>query len=67
MGSSVSIVIGYRLDNWGSGVWFPVGAGNFSLLHCVQTSSGAHPVSYPMDIEGYYPPGKVGWAWNWPL
>jgi hypothetical protein len=25
--------------------------GIFSLRHSIQTGSGAHPVSYPMDIE----------------
>jgi hypothetical protein len=24
----------------------------FSLLHVVQTGSGAHPASYPVDTEG---------------
>jgi hypothetical protein len=46
--SSVGIVLGYGLDNWGSRVQFPVGAGNFSLHHCVQNGSGAHPASYPV-------------------
>jgi len=31
-------------------VRFPEGARIFSLCHHVQTSSGAHPDSYPMDI-----------------
>jgi hypothetical protein len=26
----------------------------FSLLHIVQTSSGAHPASYPMGIRALY-------------
>jgi hypothetical protein len=33
--SSVSTALGYRLDDWGSTIWFPAGAGNFSLHHCV--------------------------------
>jgi hypothetical protein len=45
--SSVSIALGYGLD-WGFRVRFPVGAGNFSLHHCVQNSSGTHPASYAM-------------------
>jgi hypothetical protein len=36
------------LDDWGSTVIFPAGAGNFSLHHRVQHGSGAHPSSYPM-------------------
>jgi hypothetical protein len=46
--SSVSIATGYGLDDRGSEVRFPAGAGNFSVLHHVQTGSGAHPASFPM-------------------
>jgi hypothetical protein len=35
-------VTGYGLDG---GVQFPAGAMNFSLLHSVETGSGAHPAS----------------------
>jgi len=35
-----------------SRVPFPAGAGNFSLHHCIQNSSGAHPASYSMGIWG---------------
>jgi hypothetical protein len=50
--SSVGIALGYELDDRGSRVRFPAGAGNF-FLHCrVQTDSGAHPASYPMGIRG---------------
>jgi hypothetical protein len=38
-----------------SGVRVPAGAGNFSLHHCVQTCSGAHPASYPMGTRGSFP------------
>jgi len=38
----------FFLDDQSSRVRFPAGAGNFSLNHCVQNSSGAHPASYPM-------------------
>jgi hypothetical protein len=57
--SSVSIVLNYRLDDWGSGVRFPAGDGNFSLSHHVQDGSGAHPASYPMGTRGSFPGGKV--------
>jgi hypothetical protein len=40
-------VLGYKLDGQGSRVQFLVGAGNFSLHHLVQNSSGAHSASYP--------------------
>jgi hypothetical protein len=38
----------YGLDDRMIGVRIPVGAGNFSLLHRVQTGSGAQPASCPM-------------------
>jgi hypothetical protein len=44
--SSVGIALGYGLDDRGSRVRFPAGAGNFSLHHRVQNGSGAHPASY---------------------
>jgi hypothetical protein len=40
--------LGYGLDDRGSRIRFPAGAGNFSLHHRVQNGSGAHPASYPM-------------------
>jgi hypothetical protein len=49
--SSVGIALGYRLDDQGSSVHFLVGAENFSLHHCVQKGSGAHPASYPMSTR----------------
>jgi hypothetical protein len=48
---SVSIVLGYELDDRGSRVRFPAGAANFSLHHRVQKVSGAHPASYPMGTR----------------
>jgi hypothetical protein len=38
----------------GSRVHFPVGAGNFSLHHCVLNSFGAHPASYQMGARGSF-------------
>jgi hypothetical protein len=55
--SSVGIAIGYRLDDRGYRARFPVGAGNFSLHHCVHTGSGTHPASYPVDTRGSLPVG----------
>jgi hypothetical protein len=51
--SSVGIELGYGLDDRGSRVRFPAGAGNFSLHHRVQNGSGAHPASYPMGTRCY--------------
>jgi hypothetical protein len=59
------IVTGYRLDELGSGVRFPAGTWNFFLHHRVQTSSGAHPASYPMGTGRSFPGGKAaGWDAN---
>jgi hypothetical protein len=57
--SSVSIALGYGLDDQRSRVRFLVGVGNFSLHHHVQNGSGAHPVSYPMGTRGSFPGGKA--------
>jgi hypothetical protein len=65
--SSVGIALGYGLDDRGSRVRFPVGAGNFSLPHRVQTGAGAHLTSYPMRTRGSFPEGKAAGAWSWPL
>jgi hypothetical protein len=54
--SSVGRELGYGLDDRGSRVRLPAGAGNFSLHHLIQNGSGAaHPASYPMGTRGYYP------------
>jgi hypothetical protein len=34
-------------------------AGNFSPHHSVQTGTGAHQASYPMDNRGSFPGGKA--------
>jgi hypothetical protein len=57
----------YGLDDRGSGVRFPVEPEKFSLLHRVQTGSGAHLPSYPMVTGGYFPGNKAAGAWSWPL
>jgi hypothetical protein len=57
--SSVGIVLGYGLDDRGSRVCFPAGAGNFSLHLRFQNGSGAHPASYPVGTGGSFPGGKA--------
>jgi hypothetical protein len=57
--SSVGIALGYRLDDRGSRVRFPEGAGNSSLHYRVQNVSGAHPASYPMGTRVSFPGGKA--------
>jgi hypothetical protein len=46
--SSVGIALGYGLDDRGSRVQFPAGAGNFSLHHRV------HPASYAMGARALF-------------
>jgi hypothetical protein len=58
-GHHVIVALGYGLDDRGSRVRFPVGAGHFSLHHSVQNGSGAHPASYPMGTRGFFPGGKA--------
>jgi hypothetical protein len=60
--SSVGIALGYGLDDRGSRVRVPAGAGNFSLHYRVQNGSGAHPASYPMGTRVSFPGGKVAGA-----
>jgi hypothetical protein len=57
--SSVGIALGYGLDDRGSRVRFPEGAGNFSLHHRVQTGSGTHPDTYPMGTRVSFPGDKA--------
>jgi hypothetical protein len=63
-GSVVGIASGYGLDDRGVGVRAAVGS---SLLHFVQTDSGAHP-AYLMDIGGFSPgvkrPGSEADHWT---
>jgi hypothetical protein len=65
--SSVSIALGYGLDDRGSTVRFLAGAGNFSLHHRVQNGSGDHQASYPMGTRGSFRGRKAAGAWSWPL
>jgi hypothetical protein len=60
--SSIGIALGYGLDDRGSRVRFPAGAGNFSFHHRVQNGSAAHPTSYPMGTRGSFPVGKAAGA-----
>jgi hypothetical protein len=60
--SSVGIALGYGLDDRGSRVRFPAGAGNFSFQHRDQNGSGAHPASYPMGTSGSFPESKAAGA-----
>jgi hypothetical protein len=54
-GSAVSTVSGYGLDDRAIEVRFPAAAKDFSSSLCVQTGSGAHPVSCKMGTGGPFP------------
>jgi hypothetical protein len=56
--SAVGIATGYGQDG-GVGIPVPVGQ-EFSLLHVIQTGSGAHTASYPVDA------GDSFTALKWP-
>jgi hypothetical protein len=59
--SAVGIATVYGLNGLGFEVRVPVGA-IFSHLHLVQTGSGAHPASYPMDNVDSSPGSKMAGA-----
>jgi hypothetical protein len=52
-------VSGYGLDNRAIEVRSPAEAKDFSSNLCVQTGSGAHPVSCTMDTGGPFPGAKA--------
>jgi hypothetical protein len=58
-GSSVSIVSDYGLDDRAIEVRSPAGAKDSSSSLCVQTGSGAHPVSCTVGTGGPFPGGKA--------
>jgi hypothetical protein len=58
-GSSGSIVSGHGLDDRAIEVQSPAEAKDFSCSLCVQTGSGAHPVSSTMGTGGPFPGGKA--------
>jgi hypothetical protein len=54
--------LGYGLDDRGSRVRFPAGAGNFSLHRRVQNGSGSHPLSYLVGTRCSFPGSKAAGA-----
>jgi hypothetical protein len=52
-----NINIAWKAMGWTAQVRFPA-AKDFCLLHSIQTSSGAHPVFYPMGTGGDFPWSK---------
>jgi hypothetical protein len=59
---NVNVYFKDGMDDRGSSVRFPAGAGNFSLHNRVQTGSKAHPASYAMGIRGSFPEGEAAGA-----
>jgi hypothetical protein len=57
--SSVGMATDNELDDRIVGVRIPAEGVNFSLRHCVQTGSGAHPASYPTGTGGSFPESKA--------
>jgi hypothetical protein len=54
------IALGYGLDYWE--FESRLRAAYFSTSHRVQTGSGAHLASYPMDTRGSFPGSKEAWT-----
>jgi hypothetical protein len=50
--------LGYGLEDRGSRVRVPAGAGNFFLYRRIQNDSGAHPASYPTGTLRVKRPGR---------
>jgi len=58
---SVTLALGYGLDDLGSRVRFPAGTRNFSLYHRVQNGSGT-PQPPTSEHQGLFPWGLSGWS-----
>jgi hypothetical protein len=59
--NSVGIALGYGLDDRGSRVRFPAGAGNVYLHHCVWNGSES-PSLLSIGYQGFFPWGKAAGA-----
>jgi len=55
------IATGYELDDWMIGVRLP----EETHQHRVQTGSGAHPATHPMETNGSLPGSKAAGPWSW--
>jgi hypothetical protein len=58
-GAGIVNLVQWQTRDWMAAVWFPEVARYFSLLHSIQTSSGAHLVSYPLGTWGSFPGGEA--------
>jgi hypothetical protein len=59
--SAVGLATGYKWTTKGSKIEFRWEQ-ELSLLYVVQTGSGAHPASYPIDTGSFLAGGKVAGA-----
>jgi hypothetical protein len=59
LGSSVSIVSDYGLDNQAIEVRSLAETKGFSSSLCAQTDSGTHPASCPVGTRGPFPGGEA--------
>jgi hypothetical protein len=50
------VAMGNMLNDW---VSIPGRGKSFSVLHNVQTGSGANPVSYPISTDSYFTRGNA--------
>jgi hypothetical protein len=64
--SSVSIALGYGLDDWGLGFDFQWGWKFFSSPPSPEWS-WVPPILLSSGYQGSFPGGKLAWAWSWPL
>jgi hypothetical protein len=55
----VAVSVQCLISDWTAGVRFPTDAENFPSSLCVQTGSGAHPVSCTMGTGGSLSGGKA--------
>jgi hypothetical protein len=62
--NSVGIATGYELDGRG---WIPDRGRDFSLLHSVQSGSGAHLTSHAMGTGNSFLGGKAAGSSSWPF
>jgi hypothetical protein len=58
----VAQLVQRRPTGWVAGIRFPTGERDYSLLHSVQTGSGAHPASYPVGTGSSFPWTKAARA-----
>jgi hypothetical protein len=59
IGAAVAQAVQCLTMGWTIGVRSLTGAEDFSSSPCIQTGSGAHPASWPMDTGGPFPGGKA--------